>query len=388
MSANFTCTQKVAFVCVSGYASAEANASIDASEYLVAKLAGSGNYSLASIPLGCICFAVGPVPIQIYPQINVTLDYNGAITVTTSTAVKTGGSIKFNSNSGFSTTSYGGSVPGNGSPAIVVTANGSMTIHVVPSVCLYAVLCGNFTANGTLNATASTAGNPYFSLCPSLNFTVGLMVKLLFWNNSNTQQIYSANYPCYVIQNVPAITLSVSPSNPTVPIGAAVQQFTAVSNAPPGPVTWSLVGGQLNDSITASGMLSVSAPGNRVLTVKVVKGALTATTTVKVGTTFAYGPPTNLTLTPTSPFNATVTWQAPVNTGGFPLIGYTVMITGHVIPIGGFNFGPQNFTYVFNTAATNVSIQTWSLHTWYAVTVYARNLALVASPPGTGVFNT
>ena len=102
---------------------------------------------------------------------------------------------------------------------------------------------------------------------------------------------------------------------------------------------------------------------------------LPATATVMVGSTIAYGPPTQLAMTPVggaiSFFGTTiyiggtkVSWAAPVNTGGAPITSYIVQGNG----------------VTYTTTGTHLVVPASALLTWVTLKVTAVNANGVASP--------
>jgi hypothetical protein len=369
-------------LCYSWGGSAATSASLTASLDLTASLQGGDTIDLFTESLGCICFAVGPVPVAIIPEIQVNLVYSGSVSLNATASVSLGGGVTWDSSSGFANNHYA-QVASSGGPTLSLTAQGTIGLQVQFALCLYGVLCGDIQANANLEADAFLTGPPYFKICPSVTIDVGLMVDIIVWSTSSSTTLatFTPNPPCYTL-STPPITLSVSPANVTVPLGTNVRAFSATRSDGGTPSsTWMLQNPVPGDTVSTSGMLSTCCVGgNRVLILKDTDSTppvpiAPATATITVGSTHAYGPPSHLALTPTgesitlrgNAFHVTgarISWKAPVNTGGASITSYIVKVNG----------------VIYTTNVRHLDVPASILLTWVQVQVIAVNANGAASP--------
>jgi hypothetical protein len=334
---------------------------------------------VAQIPLGCLCFSVGPIPIVIIPEIDINLVLSGSIQLTSSASASIGGAVTWSSASGFNRSSYQNFTT-NGAPLVSVTGSGTAELQVQFNLCLYGILCAGIEADGTLTATLNTTSSPFFTLCPSLSLDADFSLDIVIWSTSDQITLASLNFACFTIANAPPVNLSVSPTNPTVPIGTNAQTFTAARSDGKTPTNnWSLTGATLCDSISPSGVLSTCAPGGRKLTVKDNDTTTPlptndpASTPVTVGTICEYDPPSDLSATRgpvmfgNRPAEYTVTWKAPTNTGCFPIVNYLVTVTAwHPY------FGTASST-TFSTTSLSTIVPVFGVAGQYSVQIDAFN---------------
>ena len=374
-------------VCYSWGGSAAASASLTGSLDLTASLQGGDTIDLFTEALGCICFAVGPVPVVIIPLIQVNLVYSGGVSLNATASVSLGGGVTWDSSSGFANNHYA-AVGSSGSPTRSVYLQGTIGLQVLFALCLYAILCGNISANANLEADVFLTGPPYFKICPSIAIDVGLMMFLIVWNTSTSTTLatFTPNPPCYTL-STPPVTLSISPANVTVPLGTNVRSFTATRSDGGAPSsTWMLQNpiSQGGDTISSSGSLSTCCVGgNRVLILQDTDSTspvpvAPATATITVGSTPAYDPPSHLALTPiggpitlfgqiVQVTGARISWTAPVNTGGASISSYIVKVNG----------------VTYTTNVTHLDVPASIILNWVQVQVTAVNANGAASPAAT-----
>lgn len=387
LSFSFNCTATAFGICYQWAAAGEAGASMNASENLVATLNGSVTIPITSIDLGTEVFFVGPVPVTLSQSLDLNLILSSTgVTLTSSASMGVMGKTDWSSSSGFSHSHSSNFTTTNDIGYARTNSTSSAALQVAFSVCMYSsILCGDVHVNDVLTGVINIDAAPYFSLCPSITIGAGFAVNIdlivVSWSASG--DITIATIPssslggCWYTTNPPA-TLTLVPSSPTVSIGVGVGTITANrSDAKPAISSWTLLNGLPGDSISATGVLTTVAPGSRTLLVKDtdtnVPVAFPASTAVTVGTTHAFGPPTNIAVAllgyPSIPnhtlvFTAQVSWDAPLSTGGFPIAVYAVTVNGVT-------------TY---TTDTYLLLPVSLFQSSYSVQVTAVNSQYVASP--------
>jgi hypothetical protein len=377
--ASLTCTKKWFGVCVQAIATGGASASLKASEQLAGIWNGAITIPLASVPLGTQAFVVGVVPVTLDESLDSSLiiDSTG-VSFTSTASVDLGGEMDWSSSSGFSHTSHSTSTGTVGTDAGSTNSTTTAELQVALNVCAYgSVLCGDVAVSGVLTGIINVTTAPYFSLCPSVAISAGFAIDLLFWSTSSSATLGTFSYPppfCFYINNSP-VTLLLSPSPPTVPIGIHVQTFVATRSDGHLPASsWSLLNGIAGDSISPTGQLSTGSPGNRILYLKDVDSTLPVdfptTKAVTVGTTHYFEKPANLKFHKALfPY---LTWDPLINTGGSPLDHYIITINGVTDTSLGATF-----------TGTMAFVLASDFQSSYYVQVIAVNQNGVASPPAT-----
>lgn len=352
------------FLCLHPYVEADAGAGLAASENFTLNLSGTTQPLDQIINFGCICFAIGPVPVAIFPKIEITLTLSGTITVTSSASLNVSGDVGWSTSQGFFSSGSGPTFTSNGGPIISANGSGSAVLAVTPQLCLYDVVCAGLQASAGLSATIDTNPTPpapYFSLCPSLELSAYFSYDLIFWSGSTTRALLSyvpSGAPgCYVVPDPPPppVVLSISPANPSVSYGANVEHFTASRSDAKAPnLTWALGAGSCcSDSINpTTGELStyplivtwnffetqITFAAPYCVAVQATDATTPvpqtnpATTQACMGTAWEFDPPTGFSESKVILGNferVTVTWHAPTNSGGYgaqkgTVTGYTV----------------------------------------------------------------
>lgn len=240
----------------------------------------------------------------------------------------------------------------DGSNGVTVSlhASGSATLSAVFDVSVDSIFGPDVTAKLKLTGSASaTTSVLNLNLCAYISIAGGMDIDLwIFGDHPLNGTILSEKIGCVnYSSNKPVLEISASgqaSGSCSLEIGIGVQQFseTRSDGASDPPITWSLQNGAAGDSISSAGLLSVgSAASGRELTV-VAKDATGASGTLQctVGTTYAFSPPTGLSISPTAVFvnplgiaenwpgHETATWTAPVNQGGYPIAFYDICFSG------------------------------------------------------------
>jgi len=296
----------------------------------------------------------GVIPIfpglVISPEVIVTLDLSGSLTFKASAGTALGGGVQCSatlvSGVGCSTSQYEPfSLPFPGSPTASLNGTGTATLELEGALCADFVACVNVQGNFSLTGTINTSGSPYFSVCAATKVSVGVNLNLIIDNINDDYPLFSIQQGCTTQATAPP-ALAVSANGQaagscTVPLGKDIQQFTATrtdGQSHP-PITWKLENGISGDAITPSGGLTTASPGGRTLTIKATDATgLSGVLKCAVGTAVVFDPPSGLVFSLATerlglevvPFidHELVSWQAPVNTGGAPIVNYRLCFIG------------------------------------------------------------
>jgi hypothetical protein len=386
-SASLYCRHHNYFGCYSWGASAATSASLGATASVIASLNGELDpIDLFNYNFVPITFAVGPIVVWFIPQIHIDLVLSGNISLTGTASVSVAGGASWDSVSGFGS-NHSASSTVFGSPTLALSLQGTISLRVRFALCMYGFMCGYIRPAFNLDVNVYFSGPPFFELCPSVPIDVGLMINFWgLWSSNTDATLATISLGCYTTSTAP-VSLSISPSSATVPIGANVKTFTATRSDGGTPSNnWALQNPVSGDTISPSGMLSTCCVGgNRALIVVDTDTSSPAPigpagATVTVGSTIAYDPPTHLGVAPiggvivflgqTLHVTATaISWTAPVNTGGAPITSYLVKVNG--------------VTYSTNGPTTHLNLPASILLTWVTVQVRAVNANGVASPTAT-----
>lgn len=322
-------------------------------------------------------FAIGPL--EVTPKIPIQLNAQGKISLGITASVTVGAGMSWSSsNAGSLNTENLSKAPALAAAPITGVAASTtalLQIQIPAELDLYDVGGPDVDAIAALNATVNynpSPGTPWFEIDPSVKLQAGLAIDLSFgpfsYNGELNVTLGTVTWPVYEIGAPPNADLVVSPSDPSVTVGNQLTFSTTRSDGETYPVVWSLVGAENGDSISQQGVLSVAAPGGRSLIVEAVDSTGAAgETTVEVGGEF--DPPSDLTANAsTSGTSATVSWQAPENTGGFPIASYVLTTM------------PPTSMITLGAAASSAQLSGLALNTTYVVSLYAINTENLTSP--------
>ena len=356
-----------------------ASATVRVTAQLTADVSTSSKWQIGEIIGDPIDIQVGPVPVILAPKIPVFLTASGAITLGVSAAMTIGASMSWSSAAPntFNTTNLtrtptlsGGPLPG-----VTATATGTVAIEAQPQVDIYDVTGPEVDATAQLKANVDFLGSAFFNLQPSVSVGAGWDIDLSFgplsYSKSFDVTLATVDFPSFVIASPPNADLSVSPSSPTVAVGTRTTFTAARSDGASDPITWGLEGAITGDSITIGGILMVAAPGNRTLMV-VARDSTGAVGEITVTVGSGFDPPGNFRVFLTDASDATVTWQAPADTGGSALVGYTLVTQ------------PTTNTQKLSASATIATLSGLASGTNYVVSLFARNKAGKTSLAATG----
>lgn len=361
VSASINCTHSWLGICYSWDLAAQLSAGLNSTASVTVALAGSNvSLQLSSIPLPDIAFSIGPIPIVITEEVDLNfLAPSGTLSLTASADLSMSGTVGWTSSNGFYHS--GSSSITDGGTGLHGTGGGTVTLQVEYQACLYTVLCGAVDVNGNLTIAIQNS-IPWFQLCPSASVQVsfGIQIQIpiinIGWSASFVQAtLWSSSGACFTI-TAPPVTLSITPSASTVPVGSNVativasRSFTCSSSPCPdnnwellNPVSSTFYGG--GDSLTqssntaADGILSTGGVGgDRMLVIQDTDSATpnpigSATTTVVVGNTYLFNTPA-ISLSSGPPYtyggppSYKLSWTAPAQTAGEPIAYYLVTVNG------------------------------------------------------------
>jgi alpha-tubulin suppressor-like RCC1 family protein len=350
------------------------SATVSAVAHLTASVSGSASWEIGDIRLDCFDIQVGPVPVVLCPTIPVDLNATGSISLSADASVTVGAAMSWTSADPTALDAHNlttSPVLGGGpQPGVSTTATGALALEAKPQIDIYGVTGPEVTATAQLTASVNFAGSPYFSLQPSVSVGVGWSINFLSYQADVTLTLATLDFPAFEITSAPNADLSVSPVDPTVAPGVPTTFQATRSDGASHPITWSLRGEVTGDAITSDGVLTVAAPGDRTLTVLATDstGAV-GETTVTVGS--AFDPPGDLQVTLVDPTDASVTWQAPEETGGSALAGYTLVTQ------------PATTFQQLPATATSATLSGLTAGTNYVVSLYATNVEGATSLPAT-----
>jgi len=354
-----------------------ASATVTASAQVTEVVSGSGEWKIGEIDGDPIDVQVGPVPLILVPKLPVYLDAAGNITVGASASMTVGASMSWSSDNPNTVTTNNLSTPikvtGGPLPGVTATAQGSVDLVAKPQIDIYDVTGPEIDVDANLTAKVNFTGTPFVEIDSSIAITADLAINLQVgpysYNQSFEIPLLTLNFAPYIITSPPNATLLISPTSPHVAIGLPAPFTATRSDGASDPITWLLQGEVEGDSISNTGVLTTVAPSNRTLTViaQDSTGAV-GETTVSVGP--AFDSPANLT-TELSPdgTDLSVSWQAPTNTGGFPLSSYTIVTT------------PATTTQIVPGSATGAQINGLTKGVTYVISVFAMNTGGLTSLP-------
>lgn len=356
--------------------SVNATATVSQSSSLTFDVTGEKDLYLGEIDGAPVTILVGPVPVVIVPKVPVFLTLSGQGGLGVEYTTKVGASVAWTSadptNLITRNLSTSPAFSGHAVPGLTVTGEADLGLKVQPQADIYDAAGPNveadLDASAQVNFTPSP-GDPFLSIGPKLELKAGVDLDLFSVHASLDATIGAFTFTAFTIQDPPSASYTISPAGPSVGAGGTLSLTATRSDGATAPLTWGLLGGTKSDSISSSGVLSVSDPPGRTLTVTVSDASGAAgQTTVTVGT--AFDAPSAVTATQhPSDSGADISWTAPVNTGGSALAGYTVLTQ------------PSTGTHNVGAGTTSLTLPALSPGD-YAVSVYARNTAGMLSSPG------
>jgi Fibronectin type III domain len=361
------------FVGVPNGALVSATATLGVKASLSASLSGSLERKLGEIDGPAEYYQVGPVPVVVVPKIPIFLNASGQISTDVHASITIGAQATWDSHNPGTLSVANLSTPlsVSGNPLRNLNATANVTLSEQPQLDLYDAAGPGFEADEQLDATLNPfpgPGQDYFTLTPSLHLKAGFLIDLLSYHDSLSLPIADLTFPPFTITQPSGAFLTVSPGSASVGVGATKQFTAARSDGKTFPVTWSLLGAG-SDTISGSGVLTTAGPAGRTLFVVATDstGAV-GEALVTVGGTF--DPPQNVQATSAlDGRSATLTWQAPTNTGGASLKNYTTVTD------------PQ--TKTVTVAATSDTLTGLTPGVTYLVSVYATNSSGLRSAPAT-----
>ncbi len=320
----------------------------------------------------------GPVVIVLVPQVDVYVSVTGKVGFTVRDSFTIGATAEWRStNSGsmrVTDVSARHAPLGSPRPGFTYDASAAVAIIPEPSVKVYDLLGPYFALQLSLEAALQSrpaAGEPYFTLTPRVSIMAGLELEVLGKRADVKVTLAKAEWPRLELFTNPGPYLDIQPADAEVLPGATLQ-FTArrSDGGAARPITWSL-DGAAGDTVSGTGLLTTKAPGNRRLTVR-AKDDTGAQGQVIVTVGAGVDPPGNLTAAPhPQESGATVTWTAPVNTGGSPIASYTIVTDPPT--------GPRTVA----AGTTTVDLPGLAPGGSYLISAYATNTAGVTSPAAT-----
>jgi streptogramin lyase len=337
------------------------------------------------------------------PEVIVTLNLSGSLRFQSSLDTGIGGGVSCSatlvSGVGCTTNDFQPIVlPPPGSPTASVSGTGTATLDVEGALCADFIACVNVSANFSLTGTINTSKSPYFSVCASLSVSAGVNLNLIIDNINDDYTLFTAQFGCTTQATGPP-TLNVSANGQSagscsVPLGTNIQQFTATRSdgGSDPPITWKLENGIRGDSISSTGELSTAAPGGRTLTIQAADTTgLSGTLKCTVGTAVVFDPPSGLVfslaterigLLEVVPFidHELVSWQAPVNTGGAPIVDYRLCFIGAASAFDCYDTGTATSYVVSDFLIPGTAV--------YTVEVWAINANRQTSGNAGGTFKT
>lgn len=319
---------------------------------------------------------VGPVPVVVVPVVPVFLTLTGKGGLGLEVSGTIGGEISWSSGDKRPhVRNLSKSPKVNGQVIPAVTATGELDLHLEaqPQADIYDAAGPN--VDGEFDDTAKVnflpaAGEPFLSIGQQLQLKAGVDLNLLGVHASLEATIGSFAFGSFIIKDPPAAAYTITPANPVVAAGGKLTLKAVRSDGGTAKLTWRLIGATKSDSISSSGVLHVSAPAGRTLTVTAADASGAAgATAVSVGAPF--DPPADVTATPApGGSGVTVSWLAPSRTGGSGLTGYTILTQ------------PSTGTHQAGAAARALALPSLTGGT-YTIAVYATNKAGEVSDPGT-----
>jgi hypothetical protein len=357
--------------------SVSASAEVSAKANVAATLKGTKKWELGEIDSPEIDIQIGPVPVVLFPKIPVFLSVSGQISVGVTASMSVGAGMSWSSqDSGtLNTTNLtsGPHLDGSGPlPGVSATATGTVELQVQPQIEIYDLAGPNVEADADLKATVNFIGSPYFTLAPSVALKAGLDFDILDgrFHGSLEVTLGTFDFPNFVIQSAPNVTLTVSPADPTVFPGTPTTFTAAPSSGPTHPLKWYLEGAAKGDAITSGGVLTTVNPSGRTLTVVAQDSTTHALGQTTVTDGAAFDPVGDLTASQGSnSVNGEVSWSPPQNTGGSPIAHYTVTVSGGIA--------------TQTTTGTSVTLTNLHPGTTYVITVYPTNTANKTGPEAT-----
>jgi hypothetical protein len=315
----------------------------------------SASIPLGEVTFGPIVFTIGPVPVVITPELSLSLDADGTITVGAQTTA--GQSITY----GVTLTSTDGRVsatPINQHTSFFSppTLFDSLDLQIGPeaelSLLLYDAV-GPYVKDELSLAKlhASTTEDPWWTLSAENVVSAGFKLSALGddiadWSKS---PLIDSTWP---IANAggPFMGVLISPDPASVAPGRSIQLSARVQRSPDQAVTWSVQ--RRGGTISRTGRYTAPAvagyyPVTATSPASGLKPATAGIIVVRVG---AQPPsaPTHVTAAPTGPGEATLSWTRPADTGGSPLHSYRVTS----FPPGGVGIAGGNDT---STVVTGLS---------------------------------
>jgi hypothetical protein len=366
------------FIGVPDGALVSASASLHAEASVAASLQGDKEWKIGEIDGAPEDYQVGPVPVIVVPKVPIYLTASGQISTDVHASITVGGAASWDSHHPGALSVKNTSTPlaVSGNPLQNVSGTATIGFKEQPQDDLYDATGPNFEADEDLVATVHptpAAGQPYFEIGPSLSVSAGWDVDFLSYHVSLEAKIASQSFAPFVIKSPTGAFINVTPGTASVPVGGS-QTFGATRSDGSKPsVTWSLLGGA-GDTISSAGVLHTVAPAGRNLTVVATDaGGATGVASVLVGS--AFDPPSDLQIESAKDGrSASVSWQAPGNTGGSAVSSYTVVTD------------PQTTTHTVAGSSPSTSLTGLTPGTDYLMSVYATNGAGLRSPAATQDF--
>lgn len=351
-----------------------ASATMTAKASVAATLHGSQTKKIGEIDGSPETLAIGPIPVVVVPKIPVYLTVSGQVGTSATASITVGGEVSWSSRSPGTLAVKNLSTPPqiSGNPLENISATAAIGLKEQPQLALYDTAGPNIEADENLVATVNPtpqSGQNYFSLTPSILLKAGWDVDLLHVHASLEATIAKLSFTPFTIARAPAAFLTLAPHDGSVAAGGTLAFSATRSDGQTQPITWRVLGGA-GDSIGADGVLHAVSPTGRTfaVTARDATGA-TGLSYVTVGQPF--DPPAGLRVAGSSDGKtATVSWQPPSRTGGYPISSYTVTSD----PVS------QQHTLTSTTRITSIKTDPTAS---YVISAYATNSHGLRSPPAT-----
>ena len=332
-----------------------------------------GELDLEPIPADVV------IPTVIVPKIPVYLDITGSVSLGYEATMTVGASLTWTSSDpghlAVKNLSKGPALTGGPIPGLTYSGTLFAGVSIVPQLDIDDAAGPDFEADVGIQAQINPDPSPgqyFFELGPALNLSAGLAFDLFGLHGQANYKFSQFTYAGFTISKAPVPSYTVTPADPSIPLGKSVTFKAARSDGKTVPVTWSLLGATRADTITTGGKLTVAAPTGRTLTVEVKDSSgASGETTVTVGTPFY--PPSDLGAQqgPSEPVTEDLSWTAPAKTGGYPIAHYVVITE------------PATTTQSVTATAATLSGLTAGT---YVADVYAIDTEGITSPPASTLF--
>ena len=292
-------------LCLSPRIHVEADASLTVAAQVEASLSGSHSFELGEYRFGCICFSIGPVPISIFPKVEVSVDVSASRHAHPSQFQQRRSrwrGVSWDSRHGFGSHSSSDASVG-GSAEVGSSTSGTVKLVLKPQLCFYrdSVRRPGYRRRRQRHAQLSRepTGPSVLQAVPGDRHRRQFSADLIFWEPGFSVDLAGGDLTCLTVNNPPGVVLTITPPKfERQPAGT--RSFTATrSDGVSRPINWSVTGGASDELITPEGVLNFFGPGGgRQMTVRATDDTgLSATTTVTVGSSTPFDPPTNVTPT-------------------------------------------------------------------------------------------